>query len=173
MSLNNQIQNPNFLSKINFRFILKRAPKVTYFTTATVIPGINLPVAKQETPFLNVSLPGHKLSHNPFIIRFLVDENFENYLELLSWMKAIGLEQNFEDYRNLKSNHISTGESVVSDGSLIVDKSSNKPNFAVDFYDLFPISLSDVDFDTQVETDTPVTCIAQFQYRNFKITRNL
>ena len=75
-----QIKNRNFLSPTGFKFILNRAPKVSFFGNEANIPALNLGVAEQPTYLKDIPLPGDKVTFDDFNLRFLVDENLENYL---------------------------------------------------------------------------------------------
>ena len=76
----NQVQNKNFLSPTGFKFILNRAPKVVFFSNQANIPGLNLGTADQATYLTDIPVPGDKLQFQDLNLRFLVDEDLENYL---------------------------------------------------------------------------------------------
>jgi len=61
------------------------------------------------------------------------------------------------------------GTGTMSDATLMVMTSSNNPNVEVTFKDMFPISLSSLDFNVE-ETDIQyLVADATFAYRNFTI----
>ena len=76
----NQIDNRNFLSGIGFKFNLAKYPKVDFFSNSAKIPEISLELAKQPTYLKDIDVPGEKLTYGDFTLRFLVDENMENYM---------------------------------------------------------------------------------------------
>ena len=86
----NQVQNKNFLSPTGFKFILNRAPKVVFFSNQVNIPGINLGVTEQPTYLTDIPIPGDKIEFNDLNLRFLVDEDLENYLEIQHWIRGLG-----------------------------------------------------------------------------------
>ena len=90
-STKRQIENRNFLSSVKFRFTLNRAPKVAFLTNSVNIPGIELGVAKQSTYTNNIPIPGDMMEFNDFNIRFLVDEDLKNYMEIQNWMRGLGI----------------------------------------------------------------------------------
>ena len=171
MSINTLPTSINFQSKTNFRFVLKRSPRINFFCTKANIPNMYLGTAQQPTPFLTAPEPGHKVVHGSFNMEFMIDENFDNYFELHDWITGIGLEESFTKYANFSAKNRMTGERIKSDGSLIILNSSRNQNFTIDYYDMFPIELSAVDFDVQVGDEEFLTCNARFMYRNFKINR--
>ena len=76
----NQIGNRNFLSPVGFKFTLAKEPKVAFFCNSARIPEINLEVVQQPTYLKDIDVPGDKLTYGDLSIRFLVDENMENYM---------------------------------------------------------------------------------------------
>ena len=85
-----QIKNRNFLSPTGFKFVLNRAPKVSFFGNEANIPDLNLGIAEQPTYLKDIPLPGDKVTFGDFNLRFLVDENLENYNEISNWIRSVG-----------------------------------------------------------------------------------
>ena len=88
----NQVQNKNFLSPTGFRFVLNRAPKVVFFSNQANIPGLNLGVAEQASYLKDIPQPGDNLQFQDLTLRFLVDEDLENYLEIQHWLRGLGFQ---------------------------------------------------------------------------------
>ena len=97
----NQIKNRNFLSSIGFKFTLNRARKVSFFSNSANIPGINLGVAQQPTYLKDLDIPGDKLVFDDLVIRFLVDEDLENYMEIQNWMRGLGYPESLSEIYEL------------------------------------------------------------------------
>jgi hypothetical protein len=172
----NQITNRNFLSPLGFQFSLQKKPKIDFFCTSANIPGINLGVAIQSTPLKPIPIPGDVLSYEDFTIRFNVDEDLENYLEVYNWLIQFGFPSNFSQYQQLlnedtNSEGIQNAISGMSDGSLLVYTSNYVPNLRVDFKDLFPVSLSDIIFDSTNTDVNFVTAQVTFKYTVFNIVK--
>lgn len=171
-----QIQNRNFLSTIGFKFTLQKKPKIDFFCNAANIPGINLGVAIQSTPLKLLPVPGEVLSFEDLTLRFMVDEDMENYLEVWNWLCQFGFPRDFGQYQQLlneddNSNGIQNAISGMSDGTLIIYNSNYNANLKVNFKDLFPVSLSSIQFDS---TDTDIkyaTADAVFKYTIYDIMR--
>ena len=77
-----QIENRNFLSPTGFKFVLNKAPKVAFFSNFAMIPGMTLGTAVQPTYLKDIDLPGDKILFDDFTLRFIVDEDLKNYLEI-------------------------------------------------------------------------------------------
>ena len=176
----NQIENRNFLSPIGFRFVLNRAPKVAFFGNNANIPGMTLGVAIQPTYLKDIDIPGDKIQFNDLSIRFLVDEDLENYMEIQNWIRGIGFPESLKeiyDWQNNNSELDITERSqlqmnLYSDATLTVLTSSNNSNFKVKFFNLFPYSLTDLQFDATGSDVDYLTAEATFKYTIYNIVDN-
>ena len=169
------IENRNFLSPVGFKFALKRSPAAAFFCNQANIPAIDLGVAEQPSYFKNIPLPGDKLEFGDLQLRFLVDEDLVNYMEIQNWMRGLGFPEELTQYKELKEQNIlgpmgKATDDVTSDGTLQILSSNLVPKFQVVFEDLFPYSLSTVTFDA---TDTDIeyfTADVSFKYTIYKLT---
>ena len=164
----------DYASPTQFRFSIIKLPKVEYFATAANIPGITLGQANQPTPLKDIPIPGDKLEYDNLNITFLVDENLENYREIHGWLTGLGFPKDNEQFRNLQnagSDRFPTTKNtglnkelgqirktvqddggLYSDATLFVLTSKNNANLEVRFRDLYPVSLSGLNYNQQ-ETD--------------------
>ena len=174
-AFDNQVSNRNFLSPTGFRFTLNRAPKVAFFGNTANIPSMTLGVANQSTYLKDIEVPGDKIIFEDFSLRFLVDENLENYMEIYNWIRGLGFPESLEEIYNLQR----TGKidqpldkvmNVFSDGTLQVLTSHQNPNFKVVFQDLWPYSLSTLQFDATSEDIQYFTADVSFKYTIYNIT---
>ena len=169
----NQVKNKNFLNPTGFRFILNRAPKVVFFSNQANIPGLNLGTAEQATYLTDIPVPGDKLQFQDLNLRFLVDEDLENYLEIQHWLRGLGFPDSLKEIYEWQSSNPNAPSSTLnytSDGTLNVLSSSNTPNFKVKFLDMFPVSLSDLDFDATDSDIDYLTANVTFKYTIYNIT---
>lgn len=176
---NSQIENRNFLQPTEFIFSLARAPKVPFYSNTSNIPSLNLGIADYETPLKNISQPGDKIVFEDFNLRFLVDENLQNYLEIYNWILGLGYPEDLHQIYNLqkentdnKYSRINSQLNIFSDGTLQVLNSNQRPNFQVKFYDLFPYGLTTLLFDATLTDTDPFTAEVKFKYTYFEITDN-
>jgi hypothetical protein len=65
------------------------------FQNSANIPGINLGIVVQPTYLKDIDTPGDKISFSDFTLRFLVDENLENYMEIQNWIRGLGFPRKF------------------------------------------------------------------------------
>tara|TARA_Y100000590_G_scaffold18799_1_gene22350 strand:- start:86 stop:637 length:552 start_codon:yes stop_codon:yes gene_type:complete len=169
----NQVKNKNFLNPTGFKFILNRAPKVVFFSNQANIPGLNLGVAEQPTYLTDIPQPGDKIQFQDLRLRFLVDEDLENYLEIQHWIRGLGFPDSLKeiyDWQRSNPNAPSGPLNYTCDGTLNVLTSSQTANFKVKFLDMFPISLSDLDFDATDSDIDYLTADVTFKYTIYNIT---
>ena len=171
-----QIKNRNFLAPTGFKFTLARAPKVAFFSNSANIPGLILGEATQPTYLKDIPTPGDKIVFDDLNIRFLVDEDLTNYMELQNWIRGLGFPNSLQEIYNLQNEreNIDTKQSglmdIYSDATLTVLGSSQNALFKVNFSDLWPYSLTTLQFDA-TETDVNYfTADANFKYTSYELT---
>jgi hypothetical protein len=173
-SLSGQISNKNYLSPLNFKFVLAKYPKVDFFSTSAGIPGINLGVAIQPTYLKDIPIPGDKISYDDFNLKFFVDENLENYLQVHNWIRGLGYPESVAEYQEFLNQDeynpgVQNASSGQSDGSLIIYSSNYNPVAEVVFKGLFPTSLSTIEFDAKNTDVNYVTAEVNFKYTLYDI----
>ena len=170
-----QPENKSYLSPLGFRFVLNRTPNTNYFTQNVRLPTLSLGQFDIEDPFVKLPTPGTKLSFEPLDITFMVDEDMSNYLELYEWLRGLGFSESFEQYGNLikenNSSLLSNDSAVFSDGTLMVLSSHQNANVKIVFQDMFPISLSDLSFDSTLTDVEYLRATATFRYRLYTIEK--
>lgn len=170
-----QIENRNFLSPTGFKFVLAREPKVAFFCNQANIPDLNLGLTNQPSYLKNIPLPGEIIEFGDLSIRFLVDENLENYMCIQNWIRGLGFPESLSEFSELEKrgtiqrNYTNQPRNIYSDGTLQILSSNQVPNFQIIFKDLFPYSLSTLIFDA-TETDLNYfTADVNFKYTIYEI----
>lgn len=163
------VTNRNFLSPLNFKFQLKRAPHINFFVQGVNIPGVSLPAVDVGNPNIRVPYPDAHLLYDELEMSYRVDEDLKNYMELHSWIRSLG-KRTFEEYRALAQTPTITGESLRSDIVLTVLTSNKNANYQVVFRDAFPISVSGMSFTTMDQTVDYIEARATFRYISYEIT---
>ena len=186
--LNRQPTKLDYSSPTQFRFLINQLPKVQYFTVAANIPGITLGEGVFNTPLKDIPLLGDKLTYEDLTITFIVDENLENYIEMHTWLTAIGFPKDrsqFREFRSETSNvktstrgeskdigdvKASTPElSMTSDAVITILTNKNNPVVECRFADVFPTSLSGLTY-SQNQTDVDyLTATVSFKYQIYEI----
>ena len=169
--LENQIDNRNFLSPVGFKFNITKTPKVNFFSNTARIPEIILGTAIQPSYLKDVEVPGDKLQYCDFSLRFLVDEELENYMSIHNWLTGLGYPETTQQFRDVTTNsdNLRDSKEAFSDGSLHILNSNYRDIAIVKFSDMFPISLTSLEFEA---TDTDInyfTAEVTFKYTVYNI----
>jgi len=174
-----QIENRNFLSPTGFHFTVIRAPKVSYFGYQINVPGLDLGVVEQNNYLSQIPRPGENISFGDLSLTFLVDEDLENYMEIQNWMRGIGFPESLDQIYDWQkkdviskypNNYKNESElNLYSDGTLAIYNSADNPNFKVVFQNLFPYSLSPLQFDSQVGDVQYLSATVNFKYTIYNI----
>ena len=178
----------DYASPTQFKFGIHQLPKVEYFVTQAELPDISLDTTVQNTPFKDIPIPGEKLTYSNLTVTFLVDEYLENYISLHNWLTGIGFPKSrsqFSTFRDVTSNTpdsqkgVSTDigdvkqstpdKSMYSDAFIMILSNKNNPIVEVNFQNIFPVSLGELEF-TQTATDVEyITTTAEFAYQIYEI----
>ena len=168
------LDNRNFLAPTGFKFSLKRSPAAAFFCNQANIPSLDLGTAVQPTYLKDIDIPGDKIQFGDLTIRFLVDEDLMNYMEIQNWIRGLGYPESLQEFKRLDNEAVASvkteGDNIYSDGTLQILSSNLVARFNVNFKDLFPVSLSTITFDA---TDTDIdyfTAEATFKYTIYNLT---
>ena len=167
-----QIDNRNFLSGVGFKFNLTKFPKVDFFSNSARIPELNLELTRQPSYLKNIDVPGERLTYGDLTLRFLVDENMENYISVYTWLKGLGFPETTQEFKDLTTDKDGQRDQkeAFCDGTLRILNSNYREVAKVKFTDLFPTSLTSLDFDA---TNTDVqffTAEATFKYTIYNLS---
>ena len=169
-----QIQNRNFLTGVAFKFNLAKFPKVDFFSNSARIPELTLHLTSQPSYLKTIDVPGERLSYGDLTLRFLVDENMENYISVYNWLTGLGFPETTKEFADLIKDKDGQRDpkEAFCDGTLRILNSNYREVAKVKFNDLFPVSLTSLDFDA---TNTDVqffTAEATFKYTLYKLSTN-
>ena len=148
-SLANQPKNINPLTDVQYKFDIGALPNVTFFVQSTALPGITL------AP-LDIGLPQRTgfarntgvIEYEELNVAFLVDEYLKNWLEVYNWM---------------------LGKPSYTSGVLTILSSSMNPTLEAHFRELFPTSLSALDFDSSTADPAHQQASVTFKYTSYTI----
>ena len=176
----------DYASPTQFKFGIHQLPKVEFFTVTANLPGISMDTVTVPNPFKDIPTVGEKLSYENLSITFQVDEYLENYISLHNWMKGIAFPSDrgqFRTFRDVTSNTPAGGNTpssdlvgkaipdraLYSDANLIILSNKNNPIVEVDFQNIFPVSLSALEFTQSVTDVEYITASAEFAYQIYEI----
>jgi len=180
----------DYASPTQFKFQLLKLPKVEYFCTSVNIPGVSLSNVDIATPLKSIPVPGTILDYGDLEMSFLVDENLENYREIHGWLTGLGFPRDHTQAKTLldaakdrfptggKSDAVTdagkvTGSPmplgpVFSDATLNVLTSKNTANIEVRFSDMFPVSLSALNFNQQANDVDYLSASVTMKYKIYE-----
>lgn len=187
-SLQRQPTELDYADPTKFAFKIMKLPTVEFFITQANIPGVNLGESIFPTPLKQIPVQGDDLTFDNLEISFLVDEKLTNYRELHQWLVGIGFPKarsQFSSFKSENSNVFPTGsqvkgettstgvptgtQSMFGDATLTVMTSKNNPIMEVRFSDLYPVSLSALQFDQQLTDTTYLTASCTFTYKLYEM----
>ena len=175
MSISTLPTNTNLAQASKFLLSFARLPNLTYFCTKVDVPGISVDSASQPTPGVTAPVPGNKFVYDPLNIRFLLDENLYAWTSILDWMKGYGFPENSDQYKNLNLQQrlqlADKDKMQYSDAILTYFTNKNNPVLQVKFYQIFPVSLTPINFDAAQSALEVLSATAMFKYTNYEIIR--
>lgn len=175
----------DYSSQVQFRFEILYLPLVEYFVQSANVPGIQLGTATVPSPFYDYPVPGDTLSFDPLNISFLVDENLNNFNELHKWISRLGFGDSHEEFADLlregtPSQRTPSSKGIqrplpeigtYSDATLTILSSKNTPKTEIRFKNIFPTSISGLDYNIGGTDVDYVTCNASFSYLGYTINQ--
>ena len=163
--------NKNMLSPVGFAFNLHRAPDIEFFVQNVTLPGITLGVVEQPNPFISVPIPGDHITYSEMDLTFKINEDMSNYLEIIDWVTALGFPDKFEQYKEIADKSKFSGEGIYSDATLMILSSSMNPVVQIEIIDMFPVSLSPLEMNTQDTNIDYINATASFRFTNYTFKR--
>ena len=102
----------------------------------------------------------------------MVDEKLQSWKNIHDWFRSIAAPTGFQERNTLSAIQNQYNQSKLtsySDATLSVLTNLNNPTMRVNLYSLFPISLSDIRFDTTLSADNIITADATFMVEYFDL----
>ena len=191
-ALSRQPTKLDYAAPTQFKFNIVNLPKVEYFIITANLPGISLTPIDHATPFKITPIMGDGLVYDNLEISFIVDENYENYLELHDWLVGIGFpksRQQFKEYRDTESSRFPSAKtrytskdigdtklgaatsdrSLYSDATMTLLSSKHNPIVEVRFKDVFPLTMSALEYNQADSDVTYLTMTSSFAYSYYEI----
>lgn len=171
-ALNRNPQNTNLLQPTKYILSFDRIPDTQYFCQAVNIPGITGNQISVSSPGLDYYAAGNKMSYSNLNVTFILDEELLSWRNIHKWFRSFASPEGSAERRNLSSIQNpskSYNMAPYSDASLNILTNLNNTNFRIEFHNLFPISLSDIQFDTRLSAEETMTADATFVFEYFNI----
>ena len=155
-----QPTNRNFLNPIGYLLKLEKFEGVDFFCQTANIPDVQMPTTEVASPFRGLPIiPGGGVTFGDFSVRFIVDEDLVNYNAVHKWIRDVG---------NADQMARTTPEKdILTNGQLHIVTSQYNPAFIVEFLDIFPVSLSGLQFDATITDVEYITAEVTFKHQQF------
>lgn len=181
--LSRQPTNIDFARPTQFRFDLLKIPNTQYHITEVNLPGIAFGGdAVMNSRYTSMPFMGDTLDFSPMELTFIVQENLQNWREIYDWMIGIGFpkspqqfadaitEATSESYTEPTNSATTVNPNVLtSDSTLTILTNKNNPVIQVNFKNMYPTSLSGLQFNTQDTDATPITATVTMNYDFYEI----
>ena len=155
-----QPKNRNFLNPIGYLLKLEKFEGTDFFCQSVNVPDITMPTIEIPSPFRALPIaPGGGVSYGDFNVRFIVDEDLKNYHSIYSWIRRNG---NADEMPG-------PAKAEYSNALLQIVTSSYNPAFVIDFRNIFPVSLSGLQFDATINDIEYITAEVTFKHQQFFI----
>ena len=153
MATNNLTTNLNLLAPTGFRLTINREKfaNTEFFVTSFSLPSLNL--GETQVNYKNALgyAPGETLTFDSLSMRLAIDEGMESYSEPLNWM--VRNETKLE----------------VNDMIISILSNTSDTNKQIQFSNVFPVSVSGVEFSTQATDVEFLQTDITFRYDRFTI----
>ena len=155
-----QPTNRNFLNPIGFFLKLEKFEGVDFFCQSANLPDINMPTTQVASQFRNLPIiPGGGVEFGDLAVTFIVDEDLKNYNSIYKWTRDNGNADQMA--RETPENDIYTN------AQLHIVTSAYNPAFIVEYRDIFPVSLSNLQFDATMTDTEYITAEVTFKHQQF------
>jgi len=144
----------------NYQFHFGKIPNTSFQLTSCPLPTISMGQMLYPTPLHDIPMPGEKITFDPCTLEFVIDENFESYLELFRWI---------QDMRSGAATAKNTAD-LLSDATLTILTNNMLPILSFDFIGMFPTVLGEVNFTQQNGNDVAVGSCT-FAYQEFNLRK--
>ncbi len=156
-----QPRNRNFLNPIGYLLKLDKFEGTDFFCQRANVPDITMPTIEYATRFRNLPMiPGGGVTFGDFTVQFIVDEDLKNYYTIHQWRRQNGRADDDAD---------TPPQEEYSNAQLHIVTSSYNPAFIVSFENIFPVSLSGLEFNATMTDVEYLTAEVTFKHQRFFI----
>jgi len=153
----------NYLSPASFTISVDRMPNVEFFTQGISIPGVSGTPIAMATPLRTMYQPQDQLNYDDLTIQFIVDEQMNNYKEVLRWMEGLGAPESTKQYADYDKGNAT----LASDISVVITNSHKNPNIKFTFKEAFPVTLGGIELNVNTQDIAYATCDVTMRYESF------
>ena len=172
MSTNSiKVYNTSTLSGSHFEFSIAGYPNLLFTVQTCNLPAVQNNPKAIPTPFGDTHVSGDKVEYQTLDISFIVDETLNNWREIYAWIRALAPTNAIEEGL-INNQYVSYDKPLYSVGNLYILTNSLHINLTATFNNLFPISLSNLDFSVKDTEDRKLFATVSFAYDYFDLQVN-
>ena len=147
--MSNHILTLNKLARNRSTLEIAMFPNTSFTLSNYSVPGMSLFPAQQSSPFFDKPVYGDKLHYDDLICEFIVNEDLSNYLE----------------------EKIHPMPMTYTDATMTIYTSHNNPFMRVQFLDVIPVQIGELQFSENTNETEEVTCMVVFKYQRYDIEK--
>lgn len=170
----------DYIKPNSFRLAFHNMPHVSFFCQSSNIPGFTLSPANFPTPFHDLPIAGEKGDYEPLSITFIIDSKLQNFIELRNWLTGLAYPDSNEQFIDLKASGVNKsltaypkgdgGESgLYTDATLTILTAKNNPYAIILYNDIWPTSLSGMEFTSTINEIEYLVARATFLYKTYSV----
>lgn len=159
---NRHISVPNYLSATNFRVVIPRLPKLSYYIQTVTVPSLSInSIDIGFKGFPRTSVPSSVDISDQVIITFGIDERMENWQDIYDWMTSIT--------PNSTNNGGVGAKDPYSEIIVLLYNAQRKLQKKLTYESCHPISLGSFDMNSTSNTIDPIVVTTNFAYKKLSI----
>jgi hypothetical protein len=121
-----------------------------------------MPVTEVASRFRSLPIiPGGGVTFGDFVVSFIVDEDLKNYNSIYKWIRDNG---NADEMQRK-----TIEKDIYTNAQLHIVTSHYNPAFVIDFRNIFPVTLSNLQFDATISDVEYITAEVTFKHQQFFI----
>ena len=157
-----QPTNRNFLNPIGYLLKLEKFEGVDFFCQRANVPDVTMPTTEVASPFRNLPIvPSGGVTFGDFSVSFIVDEDLINYNSIHKWIRDVGNAD--------QMSRTTPEDDIYTLGQLHIVTSQYNPAFVVEFQNIFPVALTNLQFDATITDVEYITAEVTFKHQRFFI----
>ena len=129
------------------------------------LPGITMgTLPGQSYKITSYTIIGSTIEFNDLVCTIILDESMDSYFELYKW---------FMDLIRPEGANPIPYEQLQTTGNLhILNNNKGDQKFELAFYDIYPVSILDIPFETTSSDESNINVQVTFKYRKFCVIKN-
>ena len=152
----------NLMLNTYFRFNMTKVPFVTYFCQRVNVQSFGLEAIEQPTSYgARIFKAEDAYNYEDLQIEFIVDENMKNWVERHDWLRTCA---NLKDRKEFESRDVHS-----TNAELVILNSAYNPIKVVEFTNIIPTSIGQIQFDSTTTDPEPISTTATFRFDYYDV----